>query len=101
MDAMELQKPAPAIVNEPTPQQMTLEPQPTTDNQDNQVMRLRGGDGCCVGRLTAQTGPCVCNTQGSGCIGCATCCVWFPLNCVGGFVWGVLNCLACGACGHP
>jgi len=49
-------------------------------------------DLCLVGGVAITTGPCLCTTCGSGCIGClASLCVG-PVNYIVGASWGLLSC---------
>ncbi|GAA96981.1 uncharacterized protein L969DRAFT_96871 [Mixia osmundae IAM 14324] len=59
---------------------------------------LRGGCGCLVGKLHCRSGPCICETSGSGILSILACIVIWPFNAIFGLLLGVLDCLTCGCC---
>jgi len=86
-----------AIIDEPHP--VTMSPSPPTSSHSR---RSRCGpcvELCLVGGVAIKTGPFICSTCGSGCIGClASFCVC-QLNYVVGALWGFLSCV--GRCWGP
>jgi hypothetical protein len=87
----------PVIENEP--RTVTMSPTPSSDPPQR---RRSGGycvDLCLLGGVALTSGPCVCGTVGSGCVGCCASLCICPFNYAVGALWGLTSC--CGKLWGP